>query len=56
MYSVLKNASIDELIDITHKDKTWIEKKTYFTKENQIMDIENNYDYYSDLLYLMEKM
>ena len=60
LYKFLDNASLDELIEISHTDKNWVEKNKEYSKVNQIMDIKNNYEYYSfnyeDALYLMEKI
>ncbi len=60
LYKFLDKASLDELIEISHTDKNWVEKNKEYSKVDQIMDIKSNYEYYSfnyeDALYLMEKI
>ena len=60
LYKFLNKASLDELIEISHTDKNWVKKHNEYSKVNQVMDIKNNYDYYSftyeDALYLKEML
>lgn len=60
LYAVLANASLDELIEISHEDEAWQEKHTYYVKENQRMDslshIAEYQEQYHDIIKVMERM
>ena len=58
LYVMLNNATIDDLIQISHEDIEWLNKNNYRTKENQKMNnIEHINEYkkqYADALYVMD--
>lgn len=60
MYITLKNATLDDLIQISHEDPAWIEKHNYYRLSDQKMmpmAFINDYrERYKDVLILMEKM
>lgn len=60
LYAVLANASLDELIEISHEDEAWQEKHTYYAKENQRMDslshLVEYQEQYRDIIKVMERM
>lgn len=57
---LLKNASISELIAISHEDKEWQSKCHYYDKQSQKMDslahAEEYKEQYADALYVLEEM
>lgn len=60
LYVVLENASLDELIGLSHEDAAWVEKHTYYTKADQRMDsISHAAEYqeqYRDIIKVMERL
>jgi uncharacterized phage-associated protein len=58
VFAFLKNASLDELIDLSHEDTEWEEKHIYYAKKDQRMDpmrhVEEYKEQYSDALRVME--
>lgn len=57
---VLRNATLDELIEISHEDSEWISKHGHYNKEDQKMDSLSKADeyreQYADILKVMERM
>ena len=58
VYRVLKNATLDELIEISHEDNEWRERNPH--RENQRMNslsrAEEYKKQYADMLKIMERM
>lgn len=60
IYKLLENATLDELIELSHEDSEWDAKHKYYSKERQQMDslahIEEYKEQYHDVLKVMERM
>ena len=60
IYKLLENATLDELIELSHEDSEWDAKHKYYSKERQQMDslahIEEYKEQYHDVLQIMERM
>lgn len=60
IYKLLANATLDELIDISHEDDEWIQKNKFYDLPNQKMDsLKMASEYkkqYADAIYVMEKI
>ena len=60
IYTILENASLDELIELSHEDSEWVKKKDFFNKSDQKMDslahIDEYKQQYSDIIKWMERM
>lgn len=60
VYAFLQNASLDELIDLSHEDVEWKAKQGYFDKASQKMDslsrVDKYKEQYADALAVMENM
>ena len=60
IYKMFENATLDELIELSHEDSEWIKKHGYYYKADQKMDsIANVEEYraqYRDILKVMERM
>lgn len=60
VYSVFKDAPIDELIEIDHEDSEWIEKHQYVTLQEQKMDTfakrEEYKEQYADIVKVLDRM
>lgn len=60
IFKVFQNATLDELIDLSHEDSEWIDKHGYYKKEDQRMDsISRKDEYaeqYADIIKVMERM
>lgn len=58
IFKMLENASLDELIEISHEDSEWQKKNEYYNKEDQKMDslshIEEYREQYRDVLKVMD--
>lgn len=57
---LLEGATLDELIEISHEDDEWIDRHSYYRKQDQRMDsdkmVEAYREQYADALALMEGM
>ena len=60
IYKALKNATLDELIELSHEDTEWGAKSRYYVKEDQKMDslahADEYREQYSDMLRVLERM
>lgn len=60
IYQIFENASLDELIEISHEDPEWIRKHGHYYKAEQRMDsIANATEYkeqYQDILKVMDRI
>lgn len=60
IYKVFYNATLDELIELSHEDSEWIDKHIYYRKEDQMMDSksrkEEYAEQYADMIKVMERM
>lgn len=60
IYIILQNATLDELIELSHEDDEWKEKCNYYNRQDQEMDsLKHAAEYaeqYKDILYIMENM
>ncbi len=60
MFLALKDAPIEELIEIDHEDPEWQEKNVYVKKSEQLMDKKHYLDdyktRYNDFLTILERM
>lgn len=60
VYIALENATLEELIEISHEDVEWAKKHRYYRKEEQRMDSMDHVDeykkQYADMLKVMERM
>lgn len=58
LYDILGDASLDELIGLSHEDNEWVDKHLYYRKNDQRMDSMSRVDeyrkQYSDILLVME--
>lgn len=59
-FIVFKNATLDELIALSHEDEAWSEKASFYKKEDQKMDSISKVDeykkQYSDVIKVMYRM
>ena len=59
-YVAFKNASIDELIELSHEDSEWVQKHKYYDKQKQKMNpytyLEEYRSQYSDIIRVLERM
>lgn len=46
MFEILKYASLNDLIEISHQDEEWIKKHNYYHKKDQLMDIDSQKENY----------
>ena len=60
VYQALYNASLEELIEISHEDAEWERKSGFYKKEDQKMDSLKNIDeyreQYKDMLIILDRM
>lgn len=60
IFEIFKNASVDELIELSHEDDEWRKKQGFYKKADQKMDslanAEMYREQYSDILMVMEHM
>ncbi len=60
IYKAFYNASLDELIELSHEDSEWIEKHRHYRKEEQRMDSmsrrEEYAEQYADMIKVLERM
>lgn len=60
IFVVFKNASLDELIELSHEDSEWLDKHPYYNKEDQKMNsLERVDEYkkqYADIVKVMDRM
>ena len=60
IYQALQNASLEELIEISHEDSEWERKSGFYKKEDQKMDSLKNVDeyreQYKDMLIILDRM
>jgi len=60
IYVMLRNATIDELIELSHQDNEWNSKKSYYSKKDQEMNSlsrKNEYEkQYADALIILERI
>lgn len=60
IYKAFRNATLDELIELSHEDPEWISKHRYYQKEEQKMNSlihKNEYaDQYADMIKVLERM
>ena len=48
VYSFLKNATLDELIELSHEDEEWIKNHSFYDKKSQKMDSLSHYEEYKE--------
>ena len=60
IYQALQNASLEELIEISHEDSEWERKSGFYKKEDQKMDslknVDEYRDQYKDMLIILDRM
>jgi len=60
VYEILKDANIDELIDLSHEDIEWQEKSRFYNLNDQIMNSMSHVDeykrQYKDIVEYIERM
>ncbi|MCM1105722.1 MAG: Panacea domain-containing protein [Blautia sp.] len=60
IYKAFYNATLDELIELSHEDSEWIDKYRYYQKEKQKMDSmarkEEYAEQYADMIKILERM
>ena len=60
VFLLLQNATLDELIELSHEDVEWQNKHGFYDKQNQKMDsmlhVAEYKEQYADVLRIMEKM
>ena len=60
IYKAFENATLDELIELSHEDSEWVDKHTYYEKEKQRMDSmshkEEYAEQYADMVKILERM
>jgi uncharacterized phage-associated protein len=59
-YTAFESADLEELIDLSHEDKEWIENSRYYLKEDQKMDSmkykEVYKEQYKDIIKVLDRM
>lgn len=60
IFKAFRNASLDELIEMSHEDSEWLDKHGHYRKEDQIMDsmsrVEEYREQYADMVKVLERM
>ncbi len=60
IFKAFRNASLDELIEMSHEDSEWMDKHDYYRKEDQRMDsmsrVEEYKVQYADMIKVLERM
>lgn len=60
IYAVFENATLDELIELSHEDSEWVDKHHHYAKADQRMDslsrVEEYRKQYSDIIMVMDRM
>lgn len=60
IYKAFQNATLDELIELSHEDSEWIDKQSFYKKEDQRMDSmahkEEYAEQYADIIKILERM
>ena len=60
VFLLLRNATLDELIELSHEDVEWRNKHEFYDKQNQKMDsmlhVAEYKEQYADVLRVMEKI
>ena len=60
IFKAFRNASLDELIEMSHEDSEWLDKHNYYKKEDQRMDsmsrIGEYRAQYADMIKVLERM
>lgn len=60
IYKAFQNATLDELIELSHEDSEWINKHKFYQKEDQRMDsMAHKEEYakqYADMIKILERM
>lgn len=60
IYKAFRNATLDELIELSHEDSEWIDKHKYYLKDDQKMDSmarKGEYaEQYADMVKILERM
>ncbi len=60
VFKAFQNASLDELIELSHEDSEWMEKHGYYNKEEQKMDsmahLAEYKEQYADMIKVLERM
>ena len=60
IYAVFENATLDDLIELSHEDAEWVDKHKYYAKTEQRMDslarIEEYREQYGDIIMVMDRM
>jgi len=60
LYIMLKNATLDELINLSHQDSEWLDKSEFKTKKDQKMDsLSKKTEYkkqYADALIILDRI
>lgn len=60
IYKAFRNATLDELIELSHEDSEWIDKHNYYQKNDQKMDSmarkEEYAKQYADMVKVLERM
>lgn len=60
IYQVFRNATLDELIELSHEDSEWVKKHRYYQKDDQKMDSmaykEEYAEQYADMVKVMGRM
>ena len=60
IYKIFENASLEELIELSHEDTAWRDKHNFYSKADQRMDTDKHIDeyreQYADLIKLMGRI
>ena len=60
VYIIFQNATLDELIALSHEDSEWVAKHSYASKQEQKMDslarMDEYREQYKDILRVMERL
>ena len=60
IYIAYQNATLDELIEISHDDDEWIDKHVFYKKDDQRMDslsrVQEYKEQYGDMLKVLDRM
>ena len=49
MFNILKYAPLEDLIKISHQDEEWKKKHNFYSKKDQLIDVDSQKQNYKDM-------
>ena len=49
MFNILKYAPLEDLIEISHQDEEWKKKHNFYSKKDQLIDVDSQKQNYKDM-------